>query len=116
MIAWQREAGMWLADEESALFVAEARGELAGYLAVGIRAGEAGLQPASVGRVLSMAVDLHQPHTGLSSRLLEHASEWLRGRGIDTLQVDAPIAYPVEAAFWRGQGAKAVSQRLWLPL
>ena len=63
-----------------------------------------------------MAVDLHQPHSGLSSLLLEHASEWLRRQGIYTLQVDAPIAYPVETAFWRGQGAKARSQRLWLPL
>ena len=116
MIAWQREAGKWLAVDDCAVFVAEAQGELTGYIAVIVCAGEAGLNPERVGRLLSMAIDLHQPRAGLSSLLLEHASAWLRENGADALQVDAPLAYPVEAAFWRGQGAKAVSQRLWLPL
>ena len=115
-VAWQREAGEWLAGDDCALFVAEAQDELTGYIAVSVCAGEAGLNPERVGIVLSMAVDLHQPHAGLSSLLLEHASEWLRGQGIAALEIDAPIVYPVEAAFWRGQGAKARSQRLWLPL
>ncbi|MCY4464252.1 MAG: hypothetical protein OXE46_01805 [Chloroflexi bacterium] len=114
--AWQRTASDWLADDKAAMFAAALRDELAGFLAVGICAGEAGLGPAPVGRLLAMAVDLHQPHAALSSQLLARAGMWLRAQGIDVLEIDAPIAYPVEAAFWRGQGARPRSQRYWLPL
>lgn len=114
--AWQRAASDWLADDNATLFVAELRGELAGFAAAGICAGEAGLRPACVGRLLAMAVDLHQPQSALSSQLLERAVDWLRLQGVAALEVDAPFYYPVEAAFWRGLGARPRSQRYWLSL
>ena len=113
---WQRAASDWLADDKAALFVAELRGELAGFVAVGICAGEAGLRPACVGRLLAMAIDLHQAQSALSSQLLERASAWLRSQGVASLEVDVPFYYPVEAAFWRGRGARQRSQRYWLTL
>ncbi len=113
---WQRAASGWLVDDKAAMFVAELRDELAGFAAVGICAGEAGLRPPWVGRLLAMAVDLHQPHAALSSQLLERVGIWLRRHDVDALEIDAPIAYPVEAAFWRGRGARPRSQRYWLPL
>lgn len=113
---WQRAASDWLAGDKAAMFVAELRDELAGFVAVGICAGPAGLQPAWVGRLLAMAVDLHQPHAALSSQLLERAGIWLRRHGVAALEIDAPSLYPVEAAFWRGRGARPRSQRYWLPL
>lgn len=114
--AWQRAASDWLSDDKTAMFVAESRDELAGFVAVGICAGEAGLTPPCVGRLLAMAVDLHQPHGALSSQLLERAGIWLRSHGVGALEIDAPSGYPVEAAFWRGQGARPRSQRYWLSL
>ncbi len=113
---WQRAASDWLAGDQAALFVAELRAELAGFVAVGISVGEVGLQPPLVGRLLAMAVDLHQPHASLSSQLLARAGAWLRGQGIAALEIDAPSAYPVEAAFWRGLGARPRSQRFRLSL
>ena len=114
--AWQAAAKGWLADDAAVLFVAQLSEELAGFLAVRICAGEVGLIPARVGRLLAMAVDLHQPQSALSSQLLERAGGWLRGRCVATLEVDPPLHYPVEVAFWRGLGARPWSQRYRLPL
>ena len=114
--AWLCAAREWLESERCAVFVAEGEGALAGFVAVGVCAGDIGMQPQCIGRLLGMALDLHAPHPALGSRLLERASDWLRGRGISTLAVDAPAAYPLENAFWRGQGAKQREQRFWLPL
>ncbi|MCY4147712.1 MAG: hypothetical protein OXE95_12060 [Chloroflexi bacterium] len=113
---WQRTASDWLTDEKAAMFVGESRGELAGFVAVGICADAAGLQPAWVGRLLAMAVDLHQPHAALSSQLLEEVEAWLRRHTIEALEIDVPLFYPVEAAFWRGRGARPRSHRYWLSL
>ena len=113
---WLNAARAWLTSEDSALFVAENDGELIGVLVVDICAGDIATQPARLGKLRALAVDLHCAHPALSSRLLGAARGWLRGRGVTTLQVDAPAAYPVESAFWRGQGARLRSQRYWLPL
>ncbi len=113
---WLQAARGWLAGEDSALFVAESAGELVGVAAVDICDGEVAMQPARLGRLLALAVDLHEAHPALSSRLLGKANDWLRGQGVTTLQIDAPAAYPVETAFWRGQGARLRSNRYWLSL
>ena len=113
---WLHAARGWLDADDCAVFVADCGAELLGVTAVNICEGDAAVLPARVGRLLALAVDLHAAHPALSSRLLDCARDWLRGQGVTTLQIDAPASYPVETAFWRGQGAKLRSQRYWLPL
>ena len=113
---WLHAAQGWLDADGCAVFVAECGGGLAAVAAVDICKGEIAMQPARLGRLLAFAVDLHEAHPALSSRLLACLREWLRAQGVTTLQIDAPASYPVETAFWRGQGAKLRSNRYWLPL
>ena len=112
--AWEQQAAVWLEDRETAFFVAENDEGLVGFIAAGIVEGQAGLQPRRMGRVLEMVLDLHQPHPGLGRRLLACAKTWLKARGIKMMAVDSPARYPLEAAFWRSQGAKLRFHGYWM--
>ena len=107
---WRASATRWIANEDFAFLLARDDEAIRGYIVVTTCDGPAGLEPARLGTVVEMAVDLHQSHSGLSRRLLDRAQDWLRARKINCLAIAAPVRYPVEEAFWRGQGAKLSSQ------
>ena len=113
---WSAAALKWIGDDEVCFLVGEKNGMLIGFAVVGIAPGEPGLHPPRRGLLLEMAVDLHATHRGLSDQLLAHAKRWLDSMGITQLEIDAPARYPVEAAFWRAQGAVACAERLLLGL
>ena len=63
-----------------------------------------------------MAVDLHETHRGSSEQLLDRAKRWLTAKNVTQLEIDVPARYPVEAAFWRAQGARLRTARHWLEI
>lgn len=111
---WSAVAESWTNDEQARFYVAERRRRLVGFIVVRIAAGRPGLQPQRRGFLLEMAVDLHETHRGLSDQLLARAKGWLAAMDVTRLEVDAPARYPVEAAFWRGQGGIVCCERLRL--
>ena len=113
---WCSAAKGWINSEHCAFFVAVQADALLGFIVIGAEEGPAGRQPERIGVVLEIAVDLHQPQRGMSRSLLASAKAWLRAKEIGILAVDAPSAYPVEAAFWQGQGANPHSTTYWLAL
>lgn len=113
---WQRKAKSWLQNDKCAFFVAEVGEHVRAFMVLMIAEGPAGMQPPAVGKVLEMALDLHEPHAGLGSALLEAARTWLKARDIENLVVDVPARYPVEEAFWRAQGGRARYSQHWLTL
>ena len=116
MQAWKDQAALWLADRRSALFVAEKDAALVGFVAVTAADGRPGLHPRQLGRVMDMGLDLHQPHAGLGGGLLARAKIWLKEHGIAVMVIDLPARYPVEAAFWRSQGAKLRFNQYWMKI
>ena len=112
---WRVQACRWLDDETVAMFVAVDGGRLAGFISVALADSPPG-SSQRMGQVLDAALDLHESHAGLAGDLLEAARSWLRSRGIDTLRVDVPAHYPVEAGFWLAQGARPRFAQHWLPL
>ncbi len=113
---WSTVAAEWTRDEQVAFLAAEQDGKLIGFTVVRIAAGRPGLHPQCRGILLAMAVDLHETYRGLSDLLLDRAKGWLAAMGATQLEVDVPAHYPVEAAFWRGQGGALVSEKLRLLL
>ena len=113
---WRRRAQTWIANEDYAFILARDAEAARGYIVITTCDGPPGLEPARLGKVVDMAIDLHQSHSGLSRRLLGRAKDWLRARGVNRLAVDAPARYPVEEAFWRGQGGRLSSQTFWLEI
>lgn len=116
ILDWQRQAKSWLTNDKCGFFVGEVNKSIRGYMVIMISEGAAGLGPAVVGKVIDMAVDLHESHPGLSGALLDEARKWLKARDIRFLTVDVPARYPVEAAFWRAQGARTRFNQNWLAL
>ncbi len=113
---WRSIAKTWIISEEHAFILASDQETVLGFIVVAARDGPAGLEPARLGMVVDMAIDLHQARHGLSGRLLEHAKEWLRSMDIEYLAVDAPARYPLEEEFWRARGAKLHSKAYWLQI
>ena len=113
---WQESARQWLQDPTCGFFVAEAVGELAGWLVAAIKDNAPWLRPQRLGAIVDMALDLHHSRPGLSSALLDQAAEWLRQRDITVLEVQPPAHYPLEEAFWRAQGGRLRSSKFWLKL
>ena len=113
---WRVRAKDWINDPDCAFFVAEADGRIVGMAVVTTSEGNPGLYPERSGVLMQLAVDLHQPHSGLSGRLFEAAKTWLRSKGVSNLKVCAPANYPVEDAFWRAQGATLSARQYRLRL
>jgi len=113
---WSTVAAEWTRDERVAFLAAEQDGKLIGFTVVRIAAGSPGLHPQCRGILLAMAVDLHETYRGLSDLPLDRAKGCLAAMGATQLEVDVPAHYPVEAAFWRGQGGALVSEKLRLRL
>ena len=83
---WRLEAERWITCDSAAFYVAEADGDLAGFAAAQVVPGRPGLQPARLGLILDMAVDLHSTHSGLSEQLLGEVRRWLASRDIHHLE------------------------------
>ncbi len=113
---WQERAMGWIHDRDRAFYVAIADAEVTGFLVVGAKDNPPWLLPARVGRLVEMALDLHQSRRGQSRALLERAADWLRARDIAILEIQSWSCYPVEEAFWRAQGAKLRRSGFWLKL
>ena len=112
--AWRSNARSWIADEMVHFLVSAKSEQLIGLIAVGVVDGFPGLHPQRKGVLLDMVVDLHETHQALSEQLLDQATRWLSAKKVTQLEVDVPARYPVEAAFWRAQGAKLRFERRWL--
>lgn len=116
ILDWQQQARTWLKSDKYGFFVGEMNERISGYMAIQTSVGPPGLGPAVVGKVVDMAVDLHESRPGLAGALLDEARDWLKARDIPFLIVDVPARYPVEEAFWRAQGAHRQFNQHWLAL
>ena len=113
---WRSRAEYWLDAVEFGFYIADSQGQIVGLALVTAKEAKPGLYPERIGVLAELAVDLHQPHSGLSGRLIEAAKSWLRSRNIGILDIDAPANYAVEDAFWRAQGAALAARSYRLRL
>ncbi len=114
--AWRKCAKGWIADAGYAFFVGDCAGELAGFVVASTEENSSWLHPPRLGEIVALVLDLHRSPSGLGGALLERAVVWLRAHGLNAVEVQTPASYPVEEAFWRGQGAKLRSHRFRLQI
>jgi GNAT superfamily N-acetyltransferase len=113
---WIAEAQFWLSNQRCAIWLASQSDKLLGYTVVWLQDMPPGVQPNCVGCVTDMAVDPHTPSGGVGQHLLDAAGAWVREHGVENMITVVPHRQPVQQAFWRGQGAQAWMDVMWLKL
>jgi GNAT superfamily N-acetyltransferase len=96
------------------LLSALADDQLIGYAACHIQPAPLGLQFATLGVVLEMALDAHRYHGGAGRELVAALLHWFLERDVEQIIVAVPRRAVVEQAFWRGLGATEWIQWLWM--
>lgn len=115
---WERFAAQQIESADTFALVCEIDAEIVGGLIGQIRYNRAGLAPERYGVVEYMLVDLHTVHRReqIANTLLTPFLTYLRERAIAAVSVDMLVNALVEQGFWRGLGARKVSEQFWMAL
>lgn len=112
---WRAAAEKWIVDPEVAVFAAERKGVIVGYLVGSVIDNTPGYAPMQIGDVKELTVDTHgRGDGGIGTQLVKSFSQWLSVRGITHLLADVPTSSVIAQAFWRASRATALHHRmLW---
>lgn len=113
---WETALRGWLAQDATAIFVAEREGKVLGYIIGTLTDNLPGLLPARYGYVSDLAVDFHAKTGGVGRALLEKLKTWFLAQGVSHVEARVPYRHPVAQAFWRAIGADKVYEQMWLKL
>lgn len=116
MQVWEKQAALWLDDDNVCFFVAEVESVSIGYVSAKIVDGPIGLRPKYMGAILDIGLDLHHTHRNLGGQLVDEVKHWLKERDIRIMMVNLPARYPVEEAFWRSVGGRLRFNEFWMKI
>lgn len=111
---WQQQAERWLNDARCALLVALEEQQIAGFIVGWVQALPPGVQPAQIGVITELALEMHRYQQGIARALVEALRQWFREQGISAHTVLLPQRQALEQAFWRAQGAAEWMNLLWI--
>jgi len=111
---WETAVGGWLADAEYAVFVVEDAGIASGYGVGRVQMLLPGMQPARLGAIVDLALDLHDYHPGAARALVDALRRWFKQQEIDQIVVQVHRQSAIEQAFWRSLGASRWMEWLWI--
>lgn len=93
-----------MADENSLLLVAEAEGQVVGFIKGSVREEYPVLAGGSYGYLGETSVTARYQRQGVGRRLYEALAAWFRERGISEVRLQVSSYNPVSDAFWRAMG------------
>jgi predicted N-acetyltransferase YhbS len=104
----------WLNTPECLMLVTEQDTQIMGFIVGSIQQLPPGVQPACIGVVYALALDMHRNASGTAQALLTAVREKFHEQGATACVVVAPRRSAVEQAFWRSQGATEWIDVLWM--
>lgn len=113
---WATVLRSWLRDYDTCVLVADAEGQLVGYIIGMIRENPPVLLPPIYGLVSDICVDPACRQQGIGRRLFEGLQDWFREQELSTVQLNVAHGNPVSQAFWRAVGCEDYMDRLWFGL
>jgi ribosomal protein S18 acetylase RimI-like enzyme len=113
---WSGAMAEWLNNPLCAVFVAEADNTLFGYSIGWIRDTLPGLLPEREGVITDLCIDPHSGQHSLGRKLVYPLHQWFQAQTITHIVAQVPHRSPVEQAFWRGMGATAWLELMWIKL
>lgn len=106
----------WLRDEDACVLVAEAEGQLVGYIIGMVRENPPVLLPSNYGMVSDICVDPAWRQRGIGRRLFEALKAWFMEKELPSIQLSVAHHNSVSQAFWRAMGGQDYMDRLWFEL
>jgi ribosomal protein S18 acetylase RimI-like enzyme len=106
----------WLRDGGACVLVADAEGQLVGYIIGLMRENPPVLLPSTYGLVSDIYVRPAWRQQGIGRRLFDALKVWFREKELFTLQLNVAHFNPVSQAFWRAVGCEDYMDRLWFKL
>jgi ribosomal protein S18 acetylase RimI-like enzyme len=113
---WARILRDWLRADDVCVLVADAEGQLVGYIIGMMRDNPPVLLPPIYGFVSDICVDPAWRQQGIGRRLFEALKDWFRKKELFTVQLNVAHFNPVSQAFWRAMGCEDHMDRLWFEL
>jgi ribosomal protein S18 acetylase RimI-like enzyme len=113
---WAEILRDWLQDDDVCVLVAEADGQLVGYIIGMMRENPPVLLPPTYGLVSDICVDPAWRQRGIGRRLFEALKLWFREKELFIVQLSVAHQNPVSQAFWWAMGCRDYMDRLWLEL
>jgi ribosomal protein S18 acetylase RimI-like enzyme len=113
---WADVLRSWLRDDDYCVLVADAEGQLVGYIVGMMRENPPVLLPPTYGLVSDICVDPAWRQQGIGRRLFEALKDWFREKELFTVQLNVAHFNPVSQAFWRAMGCQDYMDRLWFGL
>lgn len=110
---WAQNLKSWLRDENYCVLVAEAEGELVGYIIGSVRERIPVFTPAIYGFVSDICVASHMRRQGIGTRLFATLKEWFRKKGVRHIELSVAHRNPVSRAFWRKMGFEDYLHHMW---
>jgi L-amino acid N-acyltransferase YncA len=112
---WLAALHGWLGREDTAVFVAERKGQVLGFAVGVVMPNRPGFLPDRVGMVAELAIDSHgRGEGGIGTQLVGAIRAWFAGQGITQLVAPVPTSQPIAQAFWRASGGSVLVNQMWL--
>ena len=113
---WADVLCSWLRDDDCCVLVADAEGQLVGYIIGMMRENPPVLLPPAYGLVSDICVDPAWRQQGIGRRLFEGLKVWFKEKELFTVQLNVAHGNLVSQAFWRAVGCEDYMDRLWVGL
>jgi ribosomal protein S18 acetylase RimI-like enzyme len=105
-----------LKSPDHVLLVAEADGEIAGFLAARVEYGGPIFARPDFGYVTDTCVSPVYRRLGIARELFEEARLWFQARNLPSIRVSVSTENEAAMAFWREVGFRPFMERLWFDL
>jgi ribosomal protein S18 acetylase RimI-like enzyme len=113
---WENVLRDWIRDDDTRVLVADAEGQLVGYIIGMMRENPPVLLPPVYGLVSDICVDPAWRQRGIGRRLFEALKDWFTEKELSTVQLNVAHTNPVSQGFWRAVGCEDYMDRLWFGL
>ncbi|MBC7249567.1 MAG: GNAT family N-acetyltransferase [Anaerolineae bacterium] len=113
---WAAAITAWMRREDNCVLVAEAGGQIVGYIVGMMRENPPVLLPPRYGFVSDICVAPEWRRHGVGRRMFAALREWFRQQGADHIELRVAHNNPASQAFWRAVGCQDYMDSMWCEL
>jgi ribosomal protein S18 acetylase RimI-like enzyme len=113
---WAEAVSAWIQDGDNYVLVAEAEGQIVGYIVGMMRENPPVLLPVLYGFVSDICVSPEWRQRGVGRQMFAALREWFRRQGADHIELRVAHNNPISQAFWRAVGCQDYMDSMWCKL